>query len=214
MSTDVPMGKDIDVRFEVLENDGALLRARYEAANVGTSDLYLFNRLWRTYTEQNVFELDANLVYIKAQGNNAWLLKGIPDIPENVHVEMPVVPCVTTLQRGQRTDETLQIKLPLRPFDPYMWEEQPVIQNPAAVVFSLGYFRVSEIGNRPVNYVRSTLGQALYAYVTPWEQLRVSTAPAPFRAVSAPAGGPRFCRNCGAKQAAGNRFCGQCGTPL
>jgi ribosomal protein L40E len=214
MSIEVPLGRDINLKFNVLENNGALLCVRYEVENVSISDLYLFNRLWHDYTEQNIFELDANLVYISARGNTGRLLKGIPDIPANMHVEMPIIPCVTVLQRGQRMDETLQIELPLRQLDPYKRKERPSIQNPTAMVFSLGYFRASEIGKRPVNYVRSTMGQALYAYVTPWDQLIVSTAPVPLRESSAPTGEQKFCTKCGAKHSLDNRFCSQCGSQL
>ena len=214
MSREVPLGKDINLKFEVLENNGALLRVRYEAENVSVSDLYLFNRLWHRYTEKNIFELDPNLVYISSQNGVVRLFKGSPDIPDNMSVEMPIIPCVTLLPRGQRLDEILQIELPLRQLNPYNPEERPVIENPNAILFSLGYFRVSEIGVREVNNVNSTMGQALYAYVTPWDQLVVSTAPVPFGPSTTPSSGQKFCTKCGAKQASDSRFCSQCGSPL
>jgi hypothetical protein len=152
------------------------------------------------------------MVYISAHGGTVRFLKGSPDIPEDMGVEMPVIPCVTLLKRGHLFDETIQVELPLRRFDPYKQKERPIIQNPTAMVFSLGYFRTSEIGNRPVNYVRSTMGKALYAYVTPWDQLIVSTAPVPLGGIPAPTVQQRFCTQCGAKQASGNRFCDRCGS--
>jgi len=214
MSREVPLGKDINLKFEVLENNGALLRVRYEAENVSVSDLYLFNRLWHRYTEKNIFELDPNLVYISSQNGVVRLFKGSPDIPDNMSVEMPIIPCVTLLPRGQRLDEILQIELPLRQLNPYNPEERPVIENPNAILFSLGYFRVAEIGQSLVNPVRSTMGQALYAYVTPYDQLVVSTLPVPIIPGAAPVRGQRLCPKCGAKQPPDSRFCSQCGSPL
>ncbi len=214
MSKEIPLGKDINLRFEVLENNGALLRVRYEAENVSTSDLYLFNRLWYNYTEHNFFELDANLVYISTQGSIVRLLKGSPDVPRNMSVEMPIIPCITLLPRSQRMNETFQITLPLRQVNPYLPEESNVIENPSAIIFSLGYFPVSQIGNRPVNPVRTTQGQALYAYVTPLAQLVVNSAPVPFSKGSVPTGKAKYCSKCGSPIQSDSHFCSQCGSPL
>jgi hypothetical protein len=214
MSKEMSLGKDLNLKLEVLENNGTLLRVRYEAENVSMSDLYLFNRLWHKYNEQNIFELDPNLVYISEQNGTVLLFKGSPDVPRNISVEMPVIPCVTLLQRGKRFDETLQINLPMHRLNPYLFKDHSIIQNPTTLIFSLGYFPVSEIGNRMVNPVRSTMGQALYAYVTPWDQLVVSTAPVPLGGSPAPTGGLKFCTKCGAKQAPDSRFCSQCGSTL
>jgi hypothetical protein len=214
MSKEMPLGRDINLKIEILENTAALLRVRYEAENVSVSDLYLFNRLWHKYTEKNVFELDANLVYISNQDGVVHLFKGSPDVPRNISVEMPVIPCVTLLKRGQRFGEMIQINLPLQNTNPYLFKDHSIIQNPTSIIFSLGYFPVSEIGKRMVNYVSSNMGQVLYAYVTPYDQLTVSTAPVPFGGSSAPTGGQKFCTKCGAKQALDSRFCSNCGAPL
>jgi len=214
MSQEMPQGKDLNLTFDVLENNGAFLRCRYQAENVSASDLYIFNRLWHEYNENYIFELDDNLVYISAQDNTARLLKGIPDIPYGMTVAMPIVPCVTLLPRDQSMNETFQIELPLRQLDPYIPEERPVIANPNAIIFSLGYFPVSEIGEREVNYVRSTMGQILFAYVNPWDQLVVSTAPVPITVSGVVPPEQRKCPKCGAEQLPDSKFCGQCGSPL
>lgn len=211
----MPLGKDLTLNFEVLENNGIVLRVRYETHNVSNSDIFLFNRLWHNYTDQNVFELDANLVYISSQGNGVRLLKGSPDVPRNMSVEMPIIPCVTLLPRSQGMNEAFQISLPLKQINPYLPDQNQVIENPDTIIFSLGYFPVSQIGNRPVNPVRSTKGQSLYAYVTPLAQLMVSSAPVPFNKGGTPlAGKAKYCAKCGAPVQPDSRFCAQCGSPL
>jgi hypothetical protein len=217
MSKEIPQGKDINLKFEVLENTGTFLRVKYDVENVSISDLYLFNRLWHRYTEKNIFELDPNLVYVSSQDGAVRMFKGSPDVPKNISVEMPVIPCVTLLQRGMRFDETLQISLPMRENSPYILKNRAIIENPTSVIFSLGYFPLSLIGNRPVNYVSTTMGKALYAYVTPWEQHIVSTSPVPLAkagTVPAQAGKVKFCSKCGAPVQTDSRFCSQCGAPL
>jgi ribosomal protein L40E len=214
MSIETPQGKDINLRFEVVEKTEDMLRVRYEAENVSSSDLYLFNHLYHDYNEEGIFELDANLVYVSVEGSTARLLKGIPDIPYGILAEIPIVPCATLLPRGQRSAEILQIGLPLRQFNPYTPDERPVIENLKEIIFSLGYFPVAEIGQRPVNNVRTTEGQALYAYVTPWDQLVVSTPPVALAEGDRRTQAQKTCPNCGAIQPPESRFCSQCGSPL
>jgi len=214
MSTEVPLGTDLKLDFAVLELTKDTLRVRYEAENVGASDLYLFNRLYRTYTDEGVFELDPDLVYVYPEDGVAHLTKRIPDIPRGIHVEIPIVPCVTVLSRGRRLSESMSLRLPLRQHDPYRPEETPAIQGFDSVVFSLGYFRASEIGKRPVNYVRTTQGQALHAYVTPWDQLFARTAPVEARSARESAAEQTRCPRCGAALPPGSRFCNQCGSPV
>jgi hypothetical protein len=218
MSKQIQLGKDINLVFEVLENTGALLRVRYEAANVSAADLYLFNRLWRKYTEKMVFELDPDMVFVSSKNGTVRLLKGSPDIPDDMAVESPYIPLVTELPRGQRFSETISIPLPLKELNPYKPGSAAVIENPASLVFSLGYFPVPRIGNAPVHNVWTNKGQALSVYLGPIDQWLVSAAPVPFNKTTPPekkpAGKPKFCSNCGAPIQPNTRFCPQCGAQL
>ena len=214
MSIEAPQGKDLNLRFEVLENSGAFLRCRYQAQNVSKSDLYIFNRLWHEYNENSMFELDPNMVYISSVDSTVHILKGIPDIPDNIFVEMPVIPLVTLLPSSQNMSEIFQVELPLKRIDAYFPEEQTVIENPSSIVFSLGYFPVNQIGDREVHYVNTTLGQALSAHVTPWDQYIVSSTAVPITVGSTRPQAQKTCPNCGAVQLPDSKFCSQCGSPL
>lgn len=217
MSIEVPLGRDVNLRFVILELNEDVLRVGYQAENVSDSDLYVFNRLYRDVSDEGVFNLDPNLVYIYVEDGVVHLTKRIADIPLGILVEIPIVPCVTLLPHGERLSETLSLKLPLRSFDPYQPETEATIASIDSLAFSLGYFKVSEIGARPVNEVQTTEGRALYAYVTPWDQLVVRTAPigmskpAPSEAA---AEGRLECPQCGTANPPGSRFCSHCGNKL
>ena len=213
MSIEVPPGRDLTLRFSILELGKDVLAVEYEAGNVSDSDLYVFNRLHRDVSDDGVFDLDPNVVYIAVEDSVVHLTKRVPDIPRGLLVEVPIVPCATLLRRGETLRETLSLSLPLRSFNPYRPQDQAVVTGFDSVVFSLGYFKVSEIGARPVNDVRTTQGTALHVYVTPWEQLVARTA-----AVSVSKAGPPpaglTCPNCGAENPPASRFCSQCGARL
>jgi|GEM_PF-6293991 len=214
MSIEVPLGKDVNLQFTIVSTTEKALQFRYDVENVSDSDLYIFNRLYRTYTDAGVFELDANLVYVYLKEGLVHLTKRVPDIPRGVLVEIPIVPCVTVLRRGERTGETFDLSLPLKTFDPYLPRQSSIITNYDAVEFSLGYGRASGTGRRSVNYVRTNQGQVPYVYMNPLDQLIARTAPVSVSRAGAhpPLQGP--CPKCGAIPDPGGRFCSQCGAPL
>jgi hypothetical protein len=217
MSIEMANGKDLELQCVIEEQTAAMLQLRYDAANVSNSDLYLFNRIHSEYTEDGVFKLDDNLVYIYSEDGGIHLSKRIPDIPSGVFAEMPIVPCTMLLRIGERLSETLRLNLPLQPWDPYLPNFRPAsVSCWDSLVFSLGYFRASEIGQRPVNYVRTTQGQMLHAYVTPYDQLivRVVLEGEGASDTAKPPEEPQPCPGCGASNPPGSQFCNQCGVSL
>ncbi len=217
MSIEMANGKDLKLQCVIEEQTPSMLQLRYDAENVSNSDLYLFNRLHSEYTEDGIFKLDDNLVYIYPEDGGMHLSKRIPEIPPGIFAEMPIVPCTSLLQIGETVGETMKLNLPLQPWDPYLPDANPApVSHWDSLVFSLGYFRASEIGQRPVNLVRTTQGQVLHAYVTPYDQLfvRVGLRGEAVSDTTKPPEGPQPCPSCGISNPTGSRFCNQCGAPL
>ncbi|NLE95395.1 MAG: zinc ribbon domain-containing protein [Dehalococcoidia bacterium] len=212
MAIEVPLGKDVDLKLEILERSSDALHCRYTAVNLSGVDLYLFNRLYHDLRDDGIFDIDPDLVYVEAENATLLLSKRIPDVPEDLLVEAFIVPCVTVLASGDRLVEPFSLGLPPQLMNPYMRDLCTPVASFDSVVFSLGYVRSTELGSRHVETVRSIAGPALHIDVTAEQQLVVRTAP-----VSASVVSPRAARNCprcGAATSPGSRFCNQCGAPL
>jgi hypothetical protein len=212
MVREVSLGEDLNLEFEVLELTGSVLRCRYEVENVSGSELYLFNRLYHDLRDDGVFDLDPNLVYVDVENSTLHLSKRIPNLPEGVLAEALIIPCVTVLPSGGRMQETFSLSLPLQRMNPYLRHLSAPVESYESVFFSLGYFRVAEIGRTPVETVRTSAGPALHVNVTAGQQLVVRTAPFKVGAVTAPK--EKKCPRCGVALPPESRFCSQCGSPL
>jgi hypothetical protein len=212
MAIEVPLGKDVNLEFEILERTSLALYCHYAAENTSGVDVYLFNRLYHDLRDDGVFDIDPDLVYVDSENGTLLLSKRIPDVPENLMVEAFIVPCVTVLASGSRLTEPFSLSLPPQRMDPYDRDSHTLVENFGSVVFSLGYVRSTELGSRRVETVRSIAGPALHVDFTAEQQLLVRTAPVTLAAASAQV--RKKCPRCGASSSPGSRFCSQCGAPL
>jgi hypothetical protein len=213
--------KELALELRVTGQTPERLELHYQVENRADSDVYLFNRLYRQQLPGGGAAVETDLVYTSLAGGRLRLAKWVPEIPENILVEYPIIPCATLLERGRSFQETFRVALPAVSHHAYhpprlrLPGERPVIYQ--SLTFALGYFKTAEMGGRQVSRVKTTAGDAFYVPVTAPDQ-RVVTSDMISRAVPVlpdfPVEAPRTCPRCGATNTGSQPACLFCQSPL
>jgi hypothetical protein len=138
--------------------------------NYNRANVYVFNRLYHRFDEEEGYLIDPNLVVVDAARDQVVLAKKLVPVPPDIDVEKPVVPCVTRVPGGQRFTESLTLPLPLRPWTPYFQPgddalaEKPVI---CTAFFEVGFFVAAPGSDDLAKTVPTPGDPALYFYPFP-----------------------------------------------
>jgi hypothetical protein len=158
----------LEAALSSLEAGGAVLVYTFE--NGSSQNAYLFNRLWTDIAGDGTFAVDPGTVHVEVAGGGVLLSKKIMPVPENMRVEKRIVPCTTLVKPGARFQETVVLRLPLRPESPYSTiEDKDLAKEPVRrkVWFELAFFLSTPEGDELAETVKTTAGEAKYFDVFP-----------------------------------------------
>jgi hypothetical protein len=171
---------------EVLQSTNDQVKLRYTFSNRGTQNVYLFHRLYEKLDDKKVFQTSVNKVYVEFDGSRAIVSKKIFPVPRDIDVEKTNVPCASVVKPNDKITETLELKLPLVPQNPYPGKKSPGL---AAVdvemYFELGFVALPPDGEKLGVKVETLDGPATYfGSFQPNKQslLRVGPLPGKFAA--------------------------------
>jgi hypothetical protein len=121
-----------------LERVNDFLALHYEVESHSTRDAYLLNRI-----NDLSLQTTPDLIYIELDHGRRLVraYKKIPDIPPGMSPTMPIAPYVTPLRAGQKFNEVVRIRLPVREYLAYTavpTEGRTVAY--AGLTFTLGYY--------------------------------------------------------------------------
>jgi hypothetical protein len=140
------------MRFQANIDDGVLLTATdvetradnmsftYRMDNGSPYRAYLVNQLFHRRGAEG-FQVDPNLTYTELiQGPILHLRKQLIEVPEWLDVEAPEVPYVTPVAAGESFSETINLRCPISPHDPYNLQKRTAEPyNVHRLIFTLGY---------------------------------------------------------------------------
>jgi hypothetical protein len=116
----------------------------YEVENVGRSDIYLLNKVYRALPRP---EIDENFAYVFLSRDGQLVVeKDIPPVPPGLSPTSLVVPYMTVVRAGARFAETVELGVPVRQYIEYVDNSPPGdprserIVTASGVVLALGYF--------------------------------------------------------------------------
>lgn len=141
------------------------LMLHYTFNNKSAGNVYLFNRLYRTIDDNQVFVVEPNLLNIEVSERGILLSKKIVPVPAGMEVEKPSVPCASVIKPGAQFQETVSLSLPLMMWTPYLDDEDS--QTLAGAVlrrawFQIGYFPSTPEADALAQSVKTTQGEAFY----------------------------------------------------
>jgi len=177
--------------------DSSTLILRYTVRNKGNEAVYLFNRLYHSFDpERGEFITDPNLVNVELRSDGVVLSKKIVPVPPHMDVEKPVIPLVTRVDAGERFEEWITVRLPVRVWTPYGPDDDvpsaSSVRRPAW--FELGFFSApAAYVERIAKVVATVDGTGLYVYpftTSSQRMLRVGPLPQVIPAVSPARGAP------------------------
>lgn len=195
------------------------LMLTYRVENKSDCDVYIFNQIYNRRLPNGLFVVDPNLVYVSLGDDTLRLSKAVAHMPDNAIVEHPIIPCATMLERGKSFEENFNVILPAVSFNPYF---PPRIRDARQVpvtyhntIFSLGYFKATELGKRQAISVMTSRGEAFYVTLTAPSQQLISSEPLirpiavlPEIAIQPPP--LRICPHCGASNLGSLPICLLC----
>lgn len=121
------------------------LRVEYRLRNEGSSDLFVFDRLFQE-EPSGARVLDDDMAYVSIEGHAILLRRAMVPIPPETKVESPVIPYASVLPAGRESHVVFHLALPLRENDPYRdVEEQtpPETGVSRTVAFGIGVLEKS-----------------------------------------------------------------------
>ncbi len=144
-----------------MEATATELTIRYLVFNRGTDDLYLFNQLYDFYDGSPGYRVEPDLAVIEYCDDVVVISKKLVQVPDDIDVEYPNVPCMKRLEPGMQSDETFRLKLPLQRRTPY---EQGTGARPGlrAARFQLGYFFGKAAARATAMSVETSVGPLLH----------------------------------------------------
>jgi len=158
------------LRVAVTVQEARALTVAYTFENGSTQNAYLFNLLYERIGPGPMFFTDPNAVYVDLEGGDLMLSQKIVPVPEGMKVEKPNVPCTTLVRPGERFQQMVALRLPLRVRTPYRrYEDKDLADRPVMrkASFELGFFLASPEGERMGAKVKTPAGEATYFYPFP-----------------------------------------------
>ncbi len=170
----------LDVELLDISAQGAKLR--YTFTNQGRSNFYLFNRLY-THIEGKKFITVINNVYIEIGRETAVISKKIFPVPDDLDVERTNVPCASLIKPGASTTETIELRFPLIPTNPYKTTKNfSDLPQKVALWFEVGGSSIPPEGERMATMVDTKDGMAYYFSSFPAnKQLLLRAGPLPIK---------------------------------
>ena len=139
------LAQNADIRLvaEVTLGRDRLVLA-YEVENIGASDIYLLNKVYRALPGPAI-DKDFAYVFLTQEGQLV-VEKDIPPVPPGLSPTSLAVPYMTVVRAGARFAETVELAVPVRQYIEYLDNSPPGdpqserIVQASGVVLALGYF--------------------------------------------------------------------------
>ncbi len=137
------MDDGIDAELRGAEVRDGTLYLDYAVDNRSPYRALLANRLFRRVPEG--FRVDRNVAYTElAPGPVLLVSKRFVDVPDDIDVETPELPFLTSVPAGGHFEETVELQLPIGPRHPYAPQPEGPRHEVGAVAFALGYLLEDE----------------------------------------------------------------------
>jgi hypothetical protein len=115
----------------------------YAVQNRSPHRALLANRLYHRVPAG--FRVDRNVAYTElAPGPVLIVRKQFVDVPDDMDVEAPELPFLTSVPPGERFEETIELALPVPPRHPYAPQPEGPPHEVGAVALALGYLLEDE----------------------------------------------------------------------
>lgn len=152
----VDLDDKISLELSRVDVEAAELALTYVVTNGTEVAVYLLNGLFHRRGAAG-WEVDRNLVYVEVGPPSVLhVKKQMVEVPDDIDVEYPEVPFATPVSPGGAYEESIAVRLPIEPADPY--KPQRRLDEPYDVhqiLFILGYV----LEDRPLSTSRpSALG--------------------------------------------------------
>lgn len=141
------------------------LRLHYSVQNLSSLPLYLCNLLWRDVkinaaTQQEEFEIQPNLAYIRATNDSVSVGMTVIDFPISDGIKIFHIPCLTRLVPNEVYEAQVELLLPLVPYRPVASAFQPKPLTDHRLIFELGFFSGTSEVEAHISQVNTTEGFA------------------------------------------------------
>lgn len=147
---------------QVREINHSELNLWYRFTDNSNQNAYVFNKYYTDIEDGGTFLIEPNMVSILSEKDIIVIAKKIVQIPPNMLVEKPYIPCVTKVEPGNFLEETLKIPLPLKVITPYSDNQEKTSKiEQRRVVYELAFFLAPPEGNDMAEVIKSSIGPAL-----------------------------------------------------
>jgi hypothetical protein len=133
----------------------------YAVRNRTNAEIFLFNRMYDGVDDQGRYRVDKDICNIEVIADRVVISKKIPVLPPNKFVEVRNIPCVIALAGQGEFAESVELRLPLRPWTPYADTPGQTRRVSMPAFVERGYF-VGRTGTRALaRTVATTAGPGL-----------------------------------------------------
>jgi hypothetical protein len=153
---------DCDIKVSLILKDNNSLETFICIKNKTKQTIYLFNRLYTEYNDDDEFAIDKNIFYTYIDENDLlYLVKAIIPVPSGLNVEKEIIPCCTKILSGETFEESLEIELPINLYAPYTKKKEN-LKKQYPVVFRFGYFLGHENTESMEIKIPTKYGEVMY----------------------------------------------------
>jgi hypothetical protein len=129
-----------------------------------------------------MLNVDPNRVYVICHDAGCSLAKKVIQVPDDIEVGHPEVPLVTRVEPGKSYSETLSLRLPLEPLEPYVHFPPGDTTIEAEFRWEIGYFHEKPGTLDLARTVTTNMGKALrFSWHDASKQSILKSGPFPFR---------------------------------
>jgi hypothetical protein len=209
---------ELSIELSVAGQDDANLLLHYRAENRAGEPVYVYHRMYRQRFPDGKFWHDPDVACVRFEaGGRIQVAKWVPEIPQGLSVEYPIIPCVSRLESGQALEESFNLALPAEPWSAYDPPRRRGGGQATAtyrqIAMSLGFVKASDLGTLEPRQVQTTTGPALFVPMSHEGQRVARSAPVPCTigvAAGAAVAVRRRCANCGATNVGAHENCMIC----
>jgi hypothetical protein len=155
--------RECRLEVTVSESQGSLVIV-YRFFNNSPRNGYLFNKQCANVGNDGVYRTQRDLLNVEVLHREVIVSKKIVPVPPDLDVEKPNIPCVTLVRGRTQFEETIRVKLPLKPYTPYAKpRDTDLAASPVSLplAFELGYFVAPRESDSQAREARTSDGPAL-----------------------------------------------------